>query len=186
MYKRQGKGWVLRQFGTNAIANASITNALIADATIQNAKIANIDAGKITSGYISADRLAAGSVTIGKLDSTTQNDIAGAVKRFQTTVNLTDSKYDTNTYYPVLINSSIPYNGLHNYECNVQLNSGSKPVWSTHNQGFTCNLILRVLAGGGGTTDAAGYLEENNYRFCNKMPAFVGQVQQHSLSLIHI
>lgn len=180
MYYFDGKGWVLRQFGTNAIANASITNALIADATIQNAKIANIDAGKITSGYISASRLAAGSVTIGKLDSTTQNDIAGAVKRFQTTVNLTDSKYDTDTYYPVLINSGIPYGGLYNYECNVQLNSGSKPVWSTHNQGFTCNLILRVLAGGWGTTDAAGYLEENNYRFCNKMPAYVGQVLQHS------
>ena len=180
MYYFDGKGWVLRQFGTNAIANASITNALIADATIQNAKIANIDAGKITSGYISADRLAAGSVTIGKLDSTTQNDIAGAVKRFQTTVNLTDSKYDTDTYYPVLINSSIPYSGLYNYECNVQLNSGSKPVWSTHNQGFICNLILKVLASGWGTTDAAGYLEENNYRFCNKMPAYVGQVLQHS------
>ena len=180
MYYFNGTGWVLRQFGTNAIANASITNALIADATIQNAKIANIDAGKITSGYISADRLAAGSVTIGKLDSTTQNDIAGAVKRFQTTVNLTDSKYDTDTYYPVLINSGIPYSGLYNYECNVQLNSGSKPVWSTHSMGFTCNLILKVLASGWGTTDAAGYLEENNYRFCNKMPAYVGQVQQHS------
>ena len=180
MYYFNGTGWVLRQFGTNAIANASITNALIADATIQNAKIANIDAGKITSGYISADRLAAGSVTIGKLDSTTQNDIAGAVKRFQTTVNLTDSKYDTDTYYPVLINSGIPYSGLYNYECNVQLNSGSKPVWSTHSMGFTCNLILKVLASGWGTTDAAGYLEENNYRFCNKMPAYVGQVLQHS------
>ena len=180
MYYFDGKSWILRQFGTNAIANASITNALIADATIQNAKIANIDAGKITSGYISADRLAAGSVTIGKLDSTTQNDIASAKKRYQITVDLRDAKYNTDTYYPVLINSSIPYGGLYNYECNVQLNSGTKPVWSTHNQGFTCNLILRVLAGGWGTTDAAGYLEENNYRFCNKMPAFVGQVLQHS------
>ena len=166
MYYFDGKSWILRQFGTNAIANASITNALIADATIQNAKIANIDAGKINSGYISADRLAAGSVTIGKLDSTTQNDIASAKKRYQITVDLRDAKYNTDTYYPVLINSSIPY--------------GGKPVWSTHNQGFTCNLILRVLAGGWGTTDAAGYLEENNYRFCNKMPAFVGQVLQHS------
>lgn len=180
MYYFDGKGWVLRQFGTNAIANASITNALIADATIQNAKIANMDAGKITSGYISADRIASGSIVIGKLDSGTQNDIAAAKKRYQITIDLRDTKYNTDTYYPVLINSSIPYNGLHNYECNVQLNSGSKPVWSTHNQGFTCNLILRVLAGGWGTTDAAGYLEENNYRFCNKMPAFVGQVLQHS------
>lgn len=180
MYYFDGKSWVLRQFGTNAIANASITNALIADATIQNAKIANMDAGKITSGYISADRIASGSIVIGKLDAGTQNDIAAAKKRYQITVDLRDTKYNTDTYYPVLISPSIPYNGLHNYECNVQLNSGSKPVWSTHNQGFTCNLILRVLAGGWGTTDAAGYLEENNYRFCNKMPAFVGQVQQHS------
>lgn len=180
MYYFDGKSWVLRQFGTNAIANASITNALIADATIQNAKIANMDAGKITSGYISADRIASGSIVIGKLDAGTQNDIAAAKKRYQITVDLRDAKYNTDTYYPVLISPSIPYNGLYNYECNVQLNSGSKPVWSTHNQGFTCNLILRVLAGGWGTTDAAGYLEENNYRFCNKMPAFVGQVQQHS------
>lgn len=180
MYYFDGKSWVLRQFGTNAIANASITNALIADATIQNAKIANMDAGKITSGYISADRIASGSIVIGKLDAGTQNDIAAAKKRYQITVDLRDTKYNTDTYYPVLINSSIPYNGLHNYECNVQLNSGSKPIWSTHNQGFTCNLILRVLASGWGTTDAAGYLEENNYRFCNKMPAYVGQVLQHS------
>lgn len=180
MYYFDGKGWVLRQFGTNAIANASITNALIADATIQNAKIANMDAGKITSGYISADRIASGSIVIGKLDAGTQNDIAAAKKRYQITVDLRDAKYNTDTYYPVLINSSIPYSGLYNYECNVQLNSGSKPVWSTHNQGFTCNLILRVLADGWGTTDAAGYLEENNYRFCNKMPAYVGQVLQHS------
>ena len=180
MYYFDGKSWVLRQFGTNAIANASITNALIADATIQNAKIANMDAGKITSGYISADRIASGSIVIGKLDAGTQNDIAAAKKRYQITVDLRDAKYNTDTYYPVLINSGIPYGGLYNYECNVQLNSGTKPVWSTHNQGFTCNLILRVLAGGWETTDAAGYLEENNYRFCNKMPAFVGQVQQHS------
>lgn len=180
MYYFNGTGWVLRQFGTTAIANASITNALIADATIQNAKIANMDAGKITSGYISADRIASGSIVIGKLDAGTQNDIAAAKKRYQITVDLRDAKYNTDTYYPVLINSAIPYNGLHNYECNVQLNSGSKPVWSKHNQGFTCNLILKVLASGWGTTDASGYLEENNYRYCNKMPAFVGQVLQHS------
>ena len=73
-----GTAWVVRQFGTSAIANAAITNALIADATITNAKIANLDAGKITSGYISADRIKAGSLVIGKLDSATQSTINGA------------------------------------------------------------------------------------------------------------
>lgn len=139
-----------------------------------------MDAGKITSGYISADRIASSSIVIGKLDAGTQNDIAAAKKRYQITVDLRDAKYNTDTYYPVLINAAIPYNGYYTYECNVQLNSGFKPVWSTHNQGFTCNLILKVLASGWGTTDASGYLEENNYKCCNKMPAFVGQVLQHS------
>jgi hypothetical protein len=78
IYYWNGTAWSASQFGTNAIANASITNALIADATIQNAKIANIDAGKITTGYISADRIQAGTLAIGKLDSSTQSTISTA------------------------------------------------------------------------------------------------------------
>lgn len=69
MYCFNGTDWTPNQFGTSAIANASIINALIADATIQSAKIANLDASKITSGYISADRINAGSITYAKLDS---------------------------------------------------------------------------------------------------------------------
>lgn len=81
MYYFNGTAWVAAQFGTNAIKNASITTALIADAAINNAKIANIDAGKITSGYISSDRIAANSITIGKLDSATQDSINGAARK---------------------------------------------------------------------------------------------------------
>lgn len=62
-----GESWTQVQFGTNAIANASITNALIADATIQSAKIAFLDAAKITTGILSADRIAANSITAAKL-----------------------------------------------------------------------------------------------------------------------
>lgn len=78
MYYFNGTAWVVAQFGTNAIKNASITTALIADAAINNAKIANLDAGKITSGYISSDRIQAGSIVIGKLDGNTQNTITTA------------------------------------------------------------------------------------------------------------
>jgi hypothetical protein len=67
MYYWNGSAWTVRQFGTNAIANASITNALIADATIQNAKIANLDAAKITTGTLSADRIAASSIVADKI-----------------------------------------------------------------------------------------------------------------------
>jgi hypothetical protein len=67
--------------GNAKIADAAITNAKIADAAINNAKIANLDAGKITSGYISSDRIAANSITIGKLDSATQDSINGAARK---------------------------------------------------------------------------------------------------------
>lgn len=82
MYYWNGSAWTVRQFGTNAIANASITNALIADATIQNAKIANLDAGKITTGTLSADRIGASSITAGKIAAdaiTTEKIASGAV-----------------------------------------------------------------------------------------------------------
>lgn len=67
MYYWNGSAWAARQFGTNAIANASITNALIANATIQSAKIASLDAGKITTGTLNADRIGANSITANKM-----------------------------------------------------------------------------------------------------------------------
>lgn len=65
-------------------------------------------------------------------------------------VNLTS--LDQNTWYPVVSMNTIPYSGLHHIKCNVQLNSGSKPSWSTHGGGFTVNLDLLVTAYGWGTT----------------------------------
>lgn len=61
-------------------------------------------------------------------------------------VNLTS--LDQNTWYPVVSMNTIPYSGLHHIKCNVQLNSGSKPSWSTHSGGFTVNLDLLVTAFG--------------------------------------
>lgn len=61
---------------------------------------------------------------------------------------------DQNTWYPVVSMNSIPCSGLHHIKCNVQLNSGSKPSWSTHSGGFTVNLDLLVTAFGQGTTYA--------------------------------
>ena len=59
---------------------------------------------------------------------------------------------DQNTWYPVVSMNTIPYSGLHHIKCNVQLNSGSKPSWSTHDGGFTVNLDLLVTAYGWGAT----------------------------------
>lgn len=69
---------------------------------------------------------------------------------------------DQNTWYPVVSMNSIPYSGLHHIKCNVQLNSGSKPSWSTHSGGFTVNLDLLVTAFGQGTTYASSICLNND------------------------
>ena len=80
------------------------------------------------------------------------------------TVNLTD--LNQNTWYPVT-GTSIPYNGLRHLKCNVQLNSGSKPSWSTHNSGFTAVVDILEEASGWGTTNLKGIVLNNDQIFIN-------------------
>ena len=72
---------------------------------------------------------------------------------------------DQNTWYPVVNMSGIPYTGLHHIKCNIQLNSGTKPSWSTHSAGFTVNLDMLVMASGWGTTGAQSIVLDNFYQF---------------------
>lgn len=173
---------------TNAkLANLAVTNAKIADATIQSAKIAALDAGKITSGYISSDRIAAGSLVIGKLDSSTQTLINNSQKLFTSTIDLSGSSYDVNNYYPV-VGTAIPggSTGYHRFIVAVQLNSGTKPSWSTHTNGFTCNLDVEVKSSEWGTTNANGWVNDNSFRFCDKMPATFWQMSNSSLPVFYL
>lgn len=68
---------------------------------------------------------------------------------------------DQNTWYPVVSSNGIPYEGLRHIKCNVQLNSGSKPSWSTHSYGFTVNLDMLITACGWGATDANSICLDN-------------------------
>lgn len=98
-------------------------------------------------------------------------------------VNLTN--LDQNTWYPVVSMNSIPYSGLHHIKCNVQLNSGSKPSWSTHGGGFTVNLDLLVTAGGWGTTSSNSICLDNFYSWTtsNANPAGYSQMGQGSVAV---
>ena len=96
------------------------------------------------------------------------------------TVNLTD--LDQNTWYPVT-GTSIPYNGLRRFKCNVQLNSGSKPSWSTHGRGFTAVVDILEEASGWGTTYMKGMVLINDQCFINdsnKPPVGYGQMSSSS------
>lgn len=80
------------------------------------------------------------------------------------TVNLTD--LDQNTWYPVT-GTGVPYNGLRHFKCNVQLNSGSKPSWSTHSSGFTAVVDILEESSGWGTTTLQGMVLVNDQYFIN-------------------
>lgn len=73
------------------------------------------------------------------------------------------SSLDTNTWYPVVTNCGWP--GLHHIKCNVQLNSGTKPSWSTHSAGFTAVVELLTLSPGWGTTGGHCICLCNDQRF---------------------
>lgn len=90
---------------------------------------------------------------------------------------------DQNTWYPVVSMNYIPYNGLRHIKCNVQLNSGTKPSWSTHNAGFTVNLDMLVTSAGWGTTSARSIVLDNSYQFVSSgNPSPVGYVQMQNAS----
>lgn len=92
---------------------------------------------------------------------------------------------DQNTWYPVVSMNSIPYSGLHHIKCNVQLNSGSKPSWSTHSGGFTVNLDLLVTAFGQGTTYANSICLNNdsNWVTSGANPAGYSQMGNGSVAV---
>lgn len=92
---------------------------------------------------------------------------------------------DQNTWYPVVSMNGIPYSGLHHIKCNVQLNSGSKPSWSTHSGGFTVNLDLLVTAFGQGTTYANSICLNNdsNWVTSGANPAGYSQMGHGSVAV---
>lgn len=97
------------------------------------------------------------------------------------TVNLTD--LDQNTWYPIT-GTGVPYNGLRHFKCNVQLNSGSKPSWSTHSSGFTAVVDILEESSGWGTTRMLGEVLINDQYFIadeNKPPVGYQQMSYGSV-----
>ena len=91
MYYWNGSKWVLEQFGSNAIQDASIVNAKIKDGAITNAKIADasigtakIQDGSITNakiGDLSADKIKTGKLNASKIVIETEhNKLAPAIR----------------------------------------------------------------------------------------------------------
>lgn len=85
------------------------------------------------------------------------------------TIDLSDSKYDQNTYYPA-VGEPLTRNGLVRIKLSVQLNSGTTPTWATHETGFSCNLDLLALSSGWGTTKAETIVLDQSYAWTENNP----------------
>lgn len=103
------------------------------------------------------------------------------------TIDLRDTKYSTDIYYPV-VGTSIPYTGYHIFEINNQLGSNTAPSWSTHNsKAFTCNVSVKMIANGWGTTrEQYGWIDCFSYHWCNKMPAYISQMTNCSAPVFYL
>lgn len=88
------------------------------------------------------------------------------------------SHYDGN-WFPV-VGTAMPTTGYTEIRVAVHLNSGVKPSWSTHNNGFTVNLHVLDKPGGWGTTNGVGIVLDNSYSFANVHP--VGYQQMYNSS----
>lgn len=82
--------------------------------------------------------------------------LGGTTLNIAKEINLTDSKYNEDTWYPVVATVLIPRGGMYRLKCVAQLDCNCMPNWSIHTykNGFTAILDLLTISSGCGTTDA--------------------------------
>ena len=102
---------------------------------------------------------------------------------YSSTIDLSASTYDQDTYYPV-VGNDLPYTGFCRIKVAVQLNSGTKPKWSNHDRGFTCNMDLLVKAGGWGTTGSQSMALDYSYAWTDTNPCGFYQLTNDSFPVL--
>lgn len=92
--------------------------------------------------------------------------------------------YDGSYWHPVTV--PLPYRGYNKIKVSVQLNSGDKPSWATHDSGFTCNMEIWATAHGWGTTNAETICLNYTYGHCNSNPCGWKQLGYPSLGVLFL
>lgn len=95
------------------------------------------------------------------------------------------SALSTSTYYPVTF--SIGRHSNIRIECRVSLNSGTKPSWSTHAQGFSVRKIWEVNGFGWGANPINRRILVSDYAFADSDPVRgVGQLSNSSEEYVYV
>ena len=100
-------------------------------------------------------------------------------------VDLSAATYDQNTWYTV-VGEQLPQTGFAGIKVVVNLNSGTKPSWSTHSAGFSVDFHIDTQASGWGTTHAETIIYSDTYNFCPVSPVSYKQLTNGSRPILYL
>ena len=100
-------------------------------------------------------------------------------------VDLSAATYDQNTWYTV-VGEQLPQSGFAGIKVVVNLNSGTKPSWSTHSAGFSVDFHIDTQASGWGTTHAETIIYSDTYNFCPVSPVSYKQLTNGSRPILYL
>lgn len=100
-------------------------------------------------------------------------------------VDLSAATYDQNTWYTV-VGEQLPQTGFAGIKVVVNLNSGTKPSWSTHSAGFSVDFHIDTQASGWGTTHAETIIYSDTYNFCPVSPVSYKQLGNGSRPILYL
>nr|DAH78212.1 MAG TPA: tail protein [Caudoviricetes sp.]DAI00168.1 MAG TPA: tail protein [Caudoviricetes sp.] len=129
-----------------------------------------------------ATLLARGQITIAAIrDGTDGKDYWQQDVR----VDLSAATYDQNTWYTV-VGERLPVDGFAGIKVVVNLNSGTKPSWSTHSAGFSVDFHIDTQASGWGTTHAETIIYSDTFSFCSVSPVSYKQLGYGSIPILYL
>ena len=100
-------------------------------------------------------------------------------------VDLSAATYDQNTWYTV-VGEQLPQTGFAGIKVVVNLNSNTKPSWSTHSAGFSVDFHIDTQASGWGTTYAETIIYSDNYNWCPVSPVSYKQLNYGSIPILYL
>ena len=100
-------------------------------------------------------------------------------------VDLSAATYDQNTWYTV-VGERLPKNGFAGIKVVVNLNSGTKPSWSTHKLGFSVDFHIDTQASGWGITHAETIIYSDTFNFCSVSPVSYKQLGYGSIPILYL
>jgi hypothetical protein len=100
-------------------------------------------------------------------------------------VDLSAATYDQNTWYTV-VGEQLPQNGFAGIKVVVNLDSDTKPSWSTHSAGFSVDFHIDTQASGWGTTLAETIIYSDTYNFCPVSPVSYKQLTWGSKPILYL